>query len=130
MQLLASGLRRRPLTLPREWRTGCATRRNHCLTPPAESRPIHVRNNNAKRDAADRYPKKAGRPEDHHIRPKYLGGGNEPNNIQQGLDGAYHQLITNEFRKEAPYGQGVPEDVEDIIERVYKKLPLPPEGCK
>ena len=72
------------------------------------------------------YPKKAGTTELHHIRPQYLGG--PKNGPLAPLDGAYHQVITNEFRMQWPYGKGIPSDAEwlDIMRRVYNKYPLPP----
>jgi len=44
------------------------------------------------------------------------------------LDGAYHQMITNEFRNLAPYGSGpvTPEQLQDLMNSVYDKFPLPP----
>jgi RHS repeat-associated protein len=77
-------------------------------------------------DAQETYPKKAGKIENHHIAPKYLGG--DPNGPTVPLDGAYHQMITNAFRNEAPYGSGPvsPEELQQIMNKVYSQFPLPP----
>jgi hypothetical protein len=68
---------------------------------------------------------KAGKIELHHIEPKYLGG--DPKGPLVPLDAAYHQQITNEFRRLAPYGQTPPSpaEVQRIMQEVYKKYPLP-----
>ncbi len=62
----------------------------------------------------------------HHITPKYLGG--DKNGPLIPLDGAYHQVITNEFRTLWPYGKGIPSalELQNIMEQVYSKYPLPP----
>lgn len=77
------------------------------------------------RKAQDLYPKKAGKIEYHHINPKYLGGA--ANGAMVPLDAAYHQLITNEFRRLHSYGKGPvsPEEAIKIMEEVYSKYPLP-----
>lgn len=77
-------------------------------------------------DAQDAYPNKAGRIENHHIAPKYLGG--DPNGPTVPLDGAYHQMITNAFRNEVPYGSGPvsSEELQQIMNKVYSQFPLPP----
>ncbi len=76
-------------------------------------------------NAQELYPKKAGTTELHHIFPKYLGG--EADGALVPLDGAYHQVITNEFRSIYPYGLPYPslEESLDILEKVYTKYPLP-----
>jgi RHS repeat-associated protein len=76
-------------------------------------------------EAQQRYPRKAGKIEMHHIVPKYLGGNR--NGPMVGIDGAYHQVITNEFRSLYPYGQNKPsiEQLERILESVYSKYPIP-----
>ena len=78
------------------------------------------------RAAQKEFPGKAGKIEMHHIEPKYLGG--DPNGPLAPLDAAYHQQITNEFRRLAPYGQTppCPTEVQRIMQEVYKKYPLPP----
>lgn len=74
----------------------------------------------AKRD----YPKKAGRYEDHHIKPIYLGG--NPSGPTVRLNAAYHQKITNAFRQHHPYGSKKPSmnQVEEIMRQVYDRFPL------
>lgn len=44
-----------------------------------------------------------------------------------GIDAAYHQMITNEFRKQWPYGKGplTPEKAEEISKYVYDLYQLP-----
>jgi hypothetical protein len=76
--------------------------------------------------AQDAYPGKAGDIELHHITPKYLGG--DPDGPLVPLDAAYHQQITNEFRNLWPYGgpQPSPAQLEEIMQQVYQKYPLPP----
>jgi len=72
------------------------------------------------------YPKLVGKFQDHHIWPQYLGGAKDGATAR--IPSAYHQLITNEFRKLAPYGQKVQrsaEEVEKIMREVYSKFPLP-----
>ena len=72
------------------------------------------------------YPNKAGKIELHHITPKYLGG--VKNGPLVPLDGAYHQVITNEFRAIRPYGLGPVNEAQrlQIMKDVYSKFPLPP----
>ena len=81
--------------------------------------------NNLLREAQERYPNKAGKIEYHHVTPKYLGG--DPAGPTVPLDGAYHQMITNAFRAEWGYGQGIPssEQLAQIMDRVYTQFPLP-----
>jgi len=55
--------------------------------------------------AQQAYPKLAGKTQLHHITPKYLGG--PANGPLIKLDAAYHQQITNEFRKYWGYGKGL-----------------------
>ena len=61
----------------------------------------------------------------HHIDPKYMGG--NPKGKVIGVDGAYHQIMTNEFRRLWRYGKGkLPFDQRQIImKKVYEKYPLP-----
>ena len=75
--------------------------------------------------AQEIYPNKAGKIQLHHIDPKYMGGA--PDGPLVPLDGAYHQVITNEFRTLYPYGQGILTDIErqTIMNKVYSKFPLP-----
>ena len=77
-------------------------------------------------EARKRYPKKAGKTELHHIVPKYLGGDAKGSKV--AIDGAYHQVITNEFRSAFPYGQRKkpsPEQLKSILKTVYSKYPIP-----
>jgi hypothetical protein len=75
--------------------------------------------------ARKRYPKKADKYERHHVTPKYLGGSEK--GLTVPIDAAYHQQITNAFRAEWGYGRGKPspEQLRDIMQRVYVKFPLP-----
>lgn len=74
--------------------------------------------------AKKQYPKKAGKDEWHHVIPIYVGGAKAGDRIL--LNGAYHQLITNEFRAQWPYGGGRPsfDKLQEILDVVYKKYPL------
>jgi hypothetical protein len=69
------------------------------------------------------------KPEQHHVTPKYFGL-NDPTTVP--LNTAYHQWITNLFRALKPHGEGPisPVEAEQIKRIVYKKFPLPPEGCE
>ena len=83
----------------------------------------------AVREAQSLFPQKAGKIELHHIRPKYLGGAKNGKLVP--LDAAYHQVITNAFRKELPYGLGWTKKMEynewlEYARRVYSQYPLPP----
>jgi RHS repeat-associated protein len=77
------------------------------------------------RAAQQKYPNKAGRIENHHIEPLYLGGAK--NGTTAPLDAAYHQMITNAFRGQHAYGRGrpSPERLREIMEEVYRNFPLP-----
>ncbi|MGA8035562.1 MAG: RHS repeat-associated core domain-containing protein [Candidatus Acidiferrales bacterium] len=77
-------------------------------------------------EAEKLYPKLAGKFQNHHIEPKYLGGAADGATAR--IPAAYHQLITNEFRALAPYGQQIQrtaEEVASIMKAVYSKYPLP-----
>lgn len=78
-------------------------------------------------EAAAKYPKLAGKTDAHHVRPQYLGGAK--NGPRVAIDAAYHQLITNEFRRLAPYRPAARESnlasVDQIIGSVSRKYPLP-----
>jgi RHS repeat-associated protein len=77
-------------------------------------------------DAEKAYPKLAGKLQDHHIIPQYLGGAKD--GATSRIPAAYHQLITNEFRALAPYGQKIQRSAEEvgrILQQVYSKYPLP-----
>ena len=75
-------------------------------------------------DAAKLYPKLAGKSHLHHVTPKYLGGAANGERVK--LDAAYHQLITNEFRRLAPYRQPRPSParLKKIKNQVYSKYPF------
>ena len=62
----------------------------------------------------------------HHYTPQYLGG--SANGPQYYINAAYHQFITNEFRRLYGYGKGLPspQDLSRIINEVYTKYPIPP----
>lgn len=75
--------------------------------------------------AEEQYAKLAGKIHNHHIIPKYLGG--PANGATVPLDAAYHQLITNAFRNEWPYGASripSPQELAGIMRRVYSMFPL------
>jgi RHS repeat-associated protein len=76
--------------------------------------------------AKAKYPKLAEVDQEHHVWPKYLGGPADGPTVS--LNGAYHQMITNAFRKLWPYGSGTlpsPEQLADIMRSVYSEFPLP-----
>ena len=77
------------------------------------------------KDSRQRYPEKTGYYEDHHIDPQYMGGSPKGKVIE--LDGAYHQMITNEFRKLQPYGLDKLDETarNNYMRKVYLKYPLP-----
>jgi hypothetical protein len=79
------------------------------------------------RQAKQQYPKLAGKIHQHHITPQYLGGA--VNGPKVPLDAAYHQQITNAFRKAWPYGQDPPSpsQLREIMNKVYSEFPLPPD---
>jgi len=61
----------------------------------------------------------------HHVHPKYIIGFDD--HIVVPIDAAYHQMITNEFRRQWGYGQGPkPGGWDDLFGTVYDKYPLPP----
>jgi RHS repeat-associated protein len=76
--------------------------------------------------AQSKFPGKAGKIEQHHVTPKYLGG--DPKGPTVPIDAAYHQEITNAFRAEWEFGRGMlPSEAQlrDIMQRVYERFPLP-----
>ncbi|EOR96767.1 hypothetical protein ADIARSV_0030 [Arcticibacter svalbardensis MN12-7] len=75
--------------------------------------------------AQKEYPKLAGKIQEHHPIPKYLGGAK--NQVLVPLDAAYHQKITNAFRAEWGYGLGKPSaaELKNILSKVYNRFPLP-----
>jgi len=50
--------------------------------------------------------------------------------LQYEIPAAYHQRITNEFRQLWAYGKGGPnpEQLQNIIDTVYDKYPIPPNS--
>jgi hypothetical protein len=70
------------------------------------------------------YPQKAAKLEGHHPVPKYLGGAKKQ--VLKYIDGAYHQVITNEFRNLHPYGlpKPNPATLKRIMQKVYSKYPI------
>ena len=79
------------------------------------------------KQAQEAYPNKTGK-EFHHITPRYLGGAANGPTVE--VDAAYHQLITNEFRRIATYGRDYTglssAERQEIMNQVYSKVPLPP----
>jgi RHS repeat-associated protein len=75
--------------------------------------------------AQKEYPELAGKTQLHHPIPQYLGGPKKQTLVP--LDAAYHQKITNEFRRLHPYGSPAPspERMAEIMNEVYSKFPLP-----
>jgi hypothetical protein len=76
-------------------------------------------------EARARYPNGTGY-EEHHAVPKYLGGTVRGQTFR--LPKPYHQAITQEFRREWPYGQQRPptqQELMGILTRVYSKYPIP-----
>jgi RHS repeat-associated protein len=87
--------------------------------------------NEKKKEFDEKYPKKKDKIEEHHVDPQYLDG--PPNGTTVPLPGSYHQGITNEWRKEWPYGQKTlptPEEYDAMKKRVYDKFPLPQPDWK
>jgi hypothetical protein len=72
------------------------------------------------------YPNASGY-QNHHVIPQYLGG--PKNGTTYRLRTAYHQAITQAFRREWPYGQSAakpsPEQLMKIMMKVYGKYPIP-----
>jgi RHS repeat-associated protein len=76
--------------------------------------------------AQQQFPNLAGKIEQHHITPQYLGGAANGPTVR--LNAAYHQCITNAFRNQWKYGTGTmpnPEELQGIMQRVYGTYPLP-----
>jgi hypothetical protein len=76
--------------------------------------------------AKEEYPNKANLPDEaHHIEPQFLGG--DPKGATVSLPSAYHQLITNAFRDQWPYGAGdipLEHELQDIMNEVYNIYPF------
>ena len=62
----------------------------------------------------------------HHVLPKYINGFDD--HIVVPIDAAYHQKITNEFRRQWRYGKGPadPTEWERILNAVYDVYPIYP----
>ncbi len=75
-------------------------------------------------EAQERYLNSKGY-QDHHAVPIYLGGTRKGQTFR--LHTAYHQAITQEFRREWPYGQDPPrpQQLAEVMIRVYSKYPIP-----
>lgn len=71
------------------------------------------------------YPNKAGNYELHHKDPQYMGGNKNGELIK--INAALHQVVTNAFRKQHPYGLGKLQfnDRLPIMRKIYMKYPLP-----
>ena len=78
-----------------------------------------------KKKAQMQYPDKAGNYELHHIDPQYMGGDKYGELVK--IDAAYHQVVTNAFRKEHSYGKGkLLFNIRQLkMRKVYMKYPLP-----
>jgi hypothetical protein len=78
----------------------------------------------ALKEAQARYPNHHGYQE-HHFIPVYLGG--PRNGVTYQLPSAYHQAITQEFRRKWPYGQDAPNAQmrQQMLLEVYSKYPIP-----
>ncbi len=75
-------------------------------------------------DAEKLYPKLAGKFQEHHIIPQYLGGAKDGATAR--IPAAYHQLITNAFRDRLAYGvKHSAEAVQQTVKEVYRLFPLP-----
>jgi hypothetical protein len=94
--------------------------------PPMDPKAARALYDRGMQEAQKAFPHLAGGPKQlHHIHPRYLGG--PDNGPTVALDPAYHQLITNEFRRLAAYGVRRPplEVVLATMQKVYSKYPLP-----
>jgi hypothetical protein len=76
--------------------------------------------------ADERYPKKKGKCENHHIVPEYLGGPKNGPTIR--IPAPYHQLITNQFEQTWSWRSGMPNDQQlvTVLRKVYDKYPISP----
>jgi len=75
-------------------------------------------------EVQQRYPNSQGY-QYHHAIPIYMGGTAKGPTYR--LPTAYHQAITQEFRREWPYNQEPPptQQLAEIMLRVYSKYPIP-----
>lgn len=76
-------------------------------------------------EAQKLYPEKASRYEEHHFWPLYLGG--PTNGTTYRIPASYHQLLTNAFRAQHPYGSPRPSEqrAREIMLKVYSQFPIP-----
>jgi hypothetical protein len=73
--------------------------------------------------AEEAYPKKAGKVERHHMRPRYLRG--SKHGTTRDLPDPLHQVATNRIREQFPYGRsGRPsgKEIEETLEDIYEEL--------
>jgi hypothetical protein len=119
-----SGRPQAPLLNPRPTREQLEARRRQ----NAELRAVHLareRYFQAMQEAQARYPQHHGYQE-HHFIPIFLGGPRD--GVTYRLPSAYHQAITQEFRRLWKYGQGrTPEtpELQRILLEVYSRYPIP-----
>ena len=111
-----------------EWMYDLTVDGTHTFYAMAGSAPVLVHNCGEDpellQQAQEMYPNKAGQIEGHHIVPQYLGG--PADGPIANIDGAYHQLLTNAFRQQWAYGQGIPslDELTQILSNVYGDVPL------
>ncbi|HYO71299.1 MAG TPA: hypothetical protein VEU33_34990, partial [Archangium sp.] len=94
--------------------------------PPLDPSAARALYDKGMQKARKAFPHLAGGPKQkHHIHPRYLGGPDNGPTVL--LDPAYHQLITNEFRKTHGYGLNPPsfKRALELMRVVYSKYPLP-----
>jgi hypothetical protein len=94
--------------------------------PPLDPNAARALYDKGMQEARKAFPHLAGGPKQkHHLHPRYLGGPDNGPTVL--LDPAYHQLITNEFRKSHGYGLNPPrfKRALEIMRLVYSKYPLP-----
>lgn len=113
-----------PLLNPRPTREEIAARRRQTEELRAVQR-AQQRYLQALQEARSRYPDHQGYQE-HHFIPIYLGGAR--NGVTYRLQAAYHQAITQEFRRLWSYGRGTvpsPAELQGMLTEVYSKYPIP-----
>lgn len=78
----------------------------------------------ALKEAQARYPEHQGY-QNHHLVPIYLGGARD--GVTYRLQSAYHQAITQEFRRQWSYGSTKPngDQLRQILLDVYSRYPIP-----
>jgi hypothetical protein len=113
-----------PLLNPRPTREEIAARRRRV----EELRAVQLareRYFQALQEARSRYPGHQGYQE-HHFIPIYLGGPRK--GVTYRLQAAYHQAITQEFRRLWSYGRGElprPAELQGLLTEVYSRYPIP-----